>query len=96
MMKYIIIIGYILGSFVLLKVSDTLFRDYKNLGHVYLAKKRKALAVDCYFEAIEWCGDSKKGLAEIKDDLKYLEQYGVTPSQYAHITQKIMLEMRKL
>jgi tetratricopeptide (TPR) repeat protein len=76
--------------------SNTLFRDYKNLGHVYLAKKRKALAIDCYFEAIGFCLDGKAFLVEIKEDLKYLEQYGITAAQYAHITQKVMLEMRKL
>ena len=60
-----------------------------NLGHIQLAQKDEAKALDYYYQSIKARDDQQSFWDGMQEDYQYLEQYGITEAYYQSILQKI-------
>ncbi len=60
-----------------------------NLGHVYLAKDKEAEAIKYYQKSLQAFNNKEEFWQGMKDDFKYLKQYGISLEYYIVIQNKI-------
>ncbi len=66
-----------------------------NLGHVYLAKQNKELALQTYIKSVNNFKNKEKFFEGFDDDFQYLVQYGITEQQYNEMKEKITTDQQK-